>query len=249
MPPQNPKASARITEVIGAIPFRMALAGGWIDQPFVSQFNPSPPGAMVVVSLEPVFNFMDRAGIATSTRRVALEIWNGRLPDREPAELVRELYWAENRNRQNPSGSQDMAGIVYPGISRLEYDFGVEGGIFPARVESCNDPDTVAWLEQTLYILPVYPRPDGYDPLIVRNLVPEWVARLGRTGHECFAAILDRDAAALGAAMTATMDCWKVLLPGNFEHPALTMDLYVVSDEPVPGGFHPKIRAQRSSHD
>jgi hypothetical protein len=29
----------------------MALAGGWIDEPFVSRHNPEPPGFMVVVSL------------------------------------------------------------------------------------------------------------------------------------------------------------------------------------------------------
>ena len=45
----------RITDVIGAIPYRMAFAGGWIDQPFVSEHNPDPPGSMVVVGLEPTF--------------------------------------------------------------------------------------------------------------------------------------------------------------------------------------------------
>lgn len=29
--------------VIGPIPYRMAFAGGWIDQPFVSRLNPEPP--------------------------------------------------------------------------------------------------------------------------------------------------------------------------------------------------------------
>jgi hypothetical protein len=60
-----------ITEVIGKIPYRLALAGGWIDQPFVSRLNPSPPGSMVVVALEPIFRFMDR-GMGTSTRNVAM---------------------------------------------------------------------------------------------------------------------------------------------------------------------------------
>jgi hypothetical protein len=40
-----------ITRIIGSMPYRMALAGGWIDQPFVSRHNPSPPEAMVVVSI------------------------------------------------------------------------------------------------------------------------------------------------------------------------------------------------------
>ncbi|GEM_PF-6845641 len=34
------------------IPYRLALAGGWIDQPFVSERNPEPPGSMVVISEE-----------------------------------------------------------------------------------------------------------------------------------------------------------------------------------------------------
>ena len=90
------------TDVIGAIPYRMAFAGGWIDQPFVSQLNPTPPGSMVVVGLEPTFRFMERAGMATGTRNVALRLWNGRLPERDPAELVRELYAEENRGTSEP---------------------------------------------------------------------------------------------------------------------------------------------------
>jgi hypothetical protein len=272
MTSQSPQPSSSLTNIIGGLPYRMTLAGGWIDQPFLSSLNPSPPGAVVVVSLEPVYPFMNRAGIATSTRRVALKTWGDHLPEGDRAELVRQLYWLENRDRPCPSGSQDMAGIIYPGISRLDYDFNVEGGIFPARVESCNEPTTIAWLEQVLYILPVCPRPDGYDPLIIQNLIPEWIACLGRAGHDCYSAILRRDASALGAAMTATMDCWKVLLPGNFEHPCLTMDLlplmnyyqqhfygaaysscgggylYVVSEQAVPGTFQPVIRSEPGPH-
>ena len=264
--------SPSLAKIISGLPYRMALAGGWIDQPFVSRLNPSPPGAMVVVSLQPAFHFMDRAGMATSTRKVARRIWGERLPSRPPAELVRELYWAENGDRPDPSGSQDMAGIIYPGISRLDYDFNLEGGYFPAHVESCNQAETVAWLERVLHILPVCTRPAGYDPLIIRNLLPEWIARLGQAGHDCYQAILRRDPAGLGVAMNATMQCWKVLLPGSLEHPLLPMDLlpllahyqrhyagacysscgggylYVVSQAELPGAFHPVIRAELDGH-
>ena len=57
--------------LIGRIPYRMAFAGGWIDQPFVSRNNPEPAGSMVVVAIEPDFRWMDRCGMATSTRAVA----------------------------------------------------------------------------------------------------------------------------------------------------------------------------------
>ena len=97
----------QITDVIGKMPYRMQFPGGWIDQPFVSQHNPSPPGSMVVVALEPTCRFMDRCGMGTSTRRVAMTLWNGVLPDRDPAELVRELYATENAGRPEPAEGID----------------------------------------------------------------------------------------------------------------------------------------------
>ena len=154
-----------ITDVIGKMPYRMAFAGGWIDQPFVSQHNPSPPGSMVVVALEPTCRFMDRCGMGTSTRNVAMRLWNGALPDGDPATLVRELYAEENRGRTEPSGSQDMIGLLYPGVSRLDYDFAYEGGIFPVHVESTRDPDVAHWLEEVVSMVPVAQRPPGYSPL------------------------------------------------------------------------------------
>ena len=42
--------ATQLTEVIGAMPYRMALAGGWIDQPFVSRLNPDPTGSIVTVT-------------------------------------------------------------------------------------------------------------------------------------------------------------------------------------------------------
>src|SRR5271157_1794994 len=116
-----------MTDVNGEIPNRMALAGGWIDQPFVSRLNPRPPGSMVVVGLEPTLRFMDRAGMATGTRKVAEELWPGGLPRRDPAALVRELYAEENRGKAEPSGSQDMIGLIYPGVNRLDYHVEHEG--------------------------------------------------------------------------------------------------------------------------
>ena len=64
-------AARDIGEIIGWIPQRLALAGGWIDQPFMSRHDPQPPGSMVVVGVEPTMPFMDRCGLASSTRKVA----------------------------------------------------------------------------------------------------------------------------------------------------------------------------------
>ncbi|HEX7556742.1 MAG TPA: hypothetical protein VF338_08975 [Leptolinea sp.] len=72
---KNPLTRPEITDVIGKIPYRMAFAGGWIDQPFVSRLNPNPPGSMVVVSLHPTIRYMELSGMGTSTRKVAMELW------------------------------------------------------------------------------------------------------------------------------------------------------------------------------
>ena len=125
-----------ITDLIGRIPYRLALAGGWIDQPFVSKHNPSPPGSMVVVNIEPEFRFMDRAGICGSTRSVAMKLWGDAIPDGDPAELVQELYNTENKGKAEPSGSQDMIGLIYPGINRLDYDLQLSRGAYSPAISN-----------------------------------------------------------------------------------------------------------------
>lgn len=259
-------ANAALASYVSAIPYRMAFAGGWIDQPFVSRLNPQPPGSMVVVALEPTFPFMERAGMATGTRKVAKKLWNGQLPRRSPAELVKELYAAENQGRAEPSGSQDMIGLIYPGVNRLDYDAAHEGGIFPCHIESNNDPAMARWLEKVIHVLPVAPRPEGYNPLGEKNLDPAWIRRLGQSGKDCYAAILRQDTRALGASMNECMACWEALMPHIVRHPTVTVDLvgllrcyqnryagamysgcgggylYIVSEEPVPGTFGVQVR-------
>jgi hypothetical protein len=209
---------------------------------------------------------MDRAGCASGTRSVAVRLWGRRLPRRPPQELVRELYAAENEGQAEPSGSQDMIGLVYPGINRLDYDFKANGGVFPAHIEPLRDVRAMRWLERVLHIIPIAPRPEGYHPLGRKRINPRWVGRLGRSGQDCFEAIRLRNLAALGAAMNECMACWEALLPHTVKHPSLTVDLkailnayqrhyagamysgcgggylFVVSDEPVPGAFKMQVR-------
>jgi hypothetical protein len=255
-----------ITDLIGKIPYRMALAGGWIDQPFLSRLNPTPPGSMVVVGLQPTCRFMDRCGMGTSTRRVAARMWGDGLPQSNPLELVRQLYAAENQGLPEPSGSQDMAGLIYPGVNRLDYDGDVEGGYFPSHIESCNDPQVARWIEKVFYMVPVNQRPDGYNPLEIKNRDSEWIRRLGQSGKDCYSAIVARDLRGLGESMNECMRCWEAILPGTVRHRTIKFDLvgllehyqrrypgamysgcgggylFVVSDEPVPGGFQVSVR-------
>lgn len=217
-----------VAEVFGAIPNRLQLAGGWIDQPFVSRHNPRAPGAMVVVQIEPTFRPMDRSGLASGTRDIALKLWKGKLPNRPPEELVRELYDAENRGKSAPSGSQDMIGLVYPGVNRLDYDIRVDGGIFPSHIETLDSVKHARWLEKVLHLLPIGPRPEGYSPLGVKNLEPKWVARLGASGQTCFDAIRRMNLADLGESLNETMRCWEKLLPHVVAHPLIKADLKAI---------------------
>ena len=255
-----------IGKTIGWIPYRMAFAGGWIDQPFISQLNPTPPGSMVVVAVEPTFPWMERAGIATGTRKIANSLWNGKLPDRSPADLVRELYAKENEGRAEPSGSQDMIGLIYPGVNRLDYQANHEGGIFPVHIESNNDPDVARWIEKVINVIPVAPRPNGYNPLGEKNLDVKWIQKLGQSGKDCYDALIHKDARKLGESFNVTMQCWKTLLPHTVRHSTIPWDLvgimkyyqsryagamysgcgggylYIVSEEPVPGAFKVQVR-------
>ena len=221
---------------------------------------------MVVVGIEPTNYFMERSGMATGTRRAARRLWKDGMPLGDPSGLVRALYAEENKDLPEPSGSQDMIGLIYDGVCRLDYDASHEGGIFPVHIEQCRHRAVARWLERVIHMLPVAPRPAGYDPLGRKNLHPEWVQRLGETGKECYDAIVARNAAALGRSMNGCMVCWETLLPDTVEHTALSVDLrailghyqarypgamysgcgggylYIVSDEPVPGTFTVKVR-------
>jgi hypothetical protein len=57
------KTTPFVAEMFGSILNRLQLAGGWIDQPFVSKLNPKPPGAMVVMQIEPNFRPMRHQGL------------------------------------------------------------------------------------------------------------------------------------------------------------------------------------------
>ena len=264
-----PQQKSQITDIVGKIPYRLALAGGWIDQPYVSKFDPSPPGSMVTVQVEPQFRFMDRSGICGSTRRIALDIWNGTVPShRDKMELVRGLYEEENKDVKDPSGSQDMIGLVYPGVNRLDYNYKHEGGYFPVHIESNNDPIVAQWLSDNLYFVPVNQRPDGYYPLDNPNYTAELVDELGKTGKDCYDAIVRMDIHNLGKSFNDCMRVWGEMLPGVVKHNTIKFDLmglldvyqqnyagamfsgcgggyfYVISEESVPGGFQVMVRVE-----
>lgn len=188
-------------------PYRVCLAGGWMDQPWISEVN---PGSVVVAQLWPTFEFNDRSGMATSSRKVATEIWGGKIPEGDKIRNAELLFGAENPpGSKYISGSQDHLGILMPGISRLDYD----GKYWPKHIENTFDKNICEWLSEVLHLIPLAPRLHGYDPLVEQNLKPEYIKELGDSGIKCYEAIITKNVKMLGEAMTESFYAWKKILP------------------------------------
>ena len=116
--PQNglPSRSTTSLRTICNIPFRIDLAGGWLDQPYVSKYY---PGSVITISIRPDHNFNDRSGMSSSTRKKAIQLWQTNIPEGNIEILAKTLFSFENQpGTKVISGSQDSIGIVYPGVNK-----------------------------------------------------------------------------------------------------------------------------------
>jgi cytidyltransferase-like protein len=188
-------------------PYRICLAGGWIDQPWVSKIH---PGSVVVAQIWPTLDFNDRSGLATSSRKVGIQLWGDRYPDGDPELNAKLLFGAENPpGKTYVSGSQDHIGLLMPGVNRLCYN----GGYWPEKIESSIDEDICEWLSGVIHMVPLEPRPDGYDPLKEMHLEKPLIKELGESGDLCWESILRKDVTSLGKTLTNTFLAWKKILP------------------------------------
>lgn len=161
LPPRSTTANREIRP----IPYRVDLAGTWIDQPLVSKYH---PGWAITASIEPVIEFNERSGMATSTRNKAIELWNDHLPLEKPEKLAKLLFRYDNTpGTREVSGSQDSIGITMPGITRYFYE---KGEYWPSLFESIHDEEVIQWLEKHLYLISLWPRPQGYNVLENTNI-------------------------------------------------------------------------------
>jgi hypothetical protein len=207
--PGLPARSSSGTKREMRFPYRLCLAGGWIDQPWVSEIH---PGSVVVAQIWPDIDFNDRSGLATSSRKIGISLWGDKYPAGDHEQNAKLLFGAENPpGKQYISGSQDHIGLLYPGINRLYYN----GGYWPERINSSIDPDICAWLSQVLHLVPLEPRPDGYDPLKTKHLEKSLIKELGEAGGLCWDSILEKDIRGLGKGLTDTFLSWKKILPNT----------------------------------
>ena len=189
------------------IPFRIDLAGGWLDQPFVSKVH---PGAVITLCIEPDYDFNDRSGMATSSRKRAIELWQTDIPGDDRLKLAKTLFCYENPpGERYISGSQDSLGIVLPGVNRLFY----EGDYWPSRIDSIDDRETLAWLEDNIRLVQLYPRRDDYNVLDGTNITEQYAAALAAAADVCWEAIKQRNMAGLGKAVTESFEAQVKMFP------------------------------------
>lgn len=192
------------------IPYRIDLAGGWLDQPFVNELA---PGSVITISIEPDYEFNDRSGMATSSRKKAVELWQTDIPETSAREkLAKILFCYENpptTGKHYVSGSQDAIGIVMPGLNRLDYDH----GFWPSKIISNTDADLLAWIEARLWLVPLYPRRAEYDVYAGTRLTEENARALAHAAENAWNAILAKDAVAWGASTTEAFDAQVAMFP------------------------------------
>lgn len=200
------------------LPYRIDLAGTWIDQPYVSEHG---AGWALTVSIEPTVEFMERGGMSTSTRNAAKKIWPYELPDGDEEMLARLLFCFENdpENKGHVSGAQDAIGICMSGLTRHYYD----GHYWPSKIEQCKDEKVLAWLEKHVCLYPMFPRRPDCSVVEGKEITPERVKALTSAAEDCWSAImamdLDAFAAAFGRSFEAQVRMFPAMMqPGVKEH-------------------------------
>ncbi len=192
---------------INTIPYRIDIAGGWLDQPFVSKLYPGP---VITISIEPTIEFNERSGMATSTRRRAIELWGSRLPSGDPETVAKMLFCYDNPpGTQTISGSQDAIGIVMPG---LNYSY-FEGEYWPSHIETLQDESAIQFVEQSLYLIPLGLRVDGYDVLSNTNITRDLTKAFAEATDRCWAAIRSQDRAGFGGSMRDAFEAQTAMFP------------------------------------
>ena len=198
--------------VASHLPYRIDIAGTWIDQPYVSQYG---NGWAITASIEPTVEFMERSGMSTSTRNAAKKIWPYELPNYNEEMLAKLLFCFENdpENEGHISGAQDAIGICMSGVTRHYYD----GHYWPSRIESCHDEAVLSWLESHVCIVPMFPRRPGCSVIEGKDVTPEKVNALTSAADRCWEAMLARDLNDFAAAFADSFDAQVAMFPAMMQ--------------------------------
>ena len=207
-----PVRSTTALRSISNIPYRIDLAGGWLDQPFISSYYPGP---VVTISIEPTIEFNERSGMASSTRLKAIELWNSDLPLGNPEKLAKILFTFENPpGTKVYSGSQDALGIVLPGLNRLQYS----GNYWPDDISSVNNEDVLEMIENHIYLVNLGPRCMSYDVLEETKITEQSVKELAYASENCWKAVINKDLKDFGFYLRNSFEAQIKIFPRMFNN-------------------------------
>ena len=194
------------------LPYRVDIAGTWIDQPYVSEHG---AGWALTVSIEPTEECMERGGMSTSTRNAARKIWPYELPNYNEEMMARLLFCFENdpENEGHISGAQDAIGICMSGLNRHYY----EGHYWPVKIESCHDEAILDWLENHICLVPMFPRRPGCSVVEGKDITPEKVSRLTDAAERCWHAIMARDLGGFAEAFRDSFNAQIAMFPAMMQ--------------------------------
>jgi len=239
------------------IPFRLDLAGGWLDQPFVSEYY---PGSVITISIEPDYDFNDRSGMSSSTRKKAIQLWQTDIPDGDAELRAKTLFSFENPpGTKYVSGSQDSIGIVLPGVNKLDYE---SGEYWPSQINKITERSTLEFIEKHLWFITLSPRVSDYNVLSGTDINTPKAKALADAATDCWKAIMEKDAVAFGMAFRKSFEAQIAMFP-NMVHDSITEQieeyrhsalgwklsgaggggyLVIVSEKPVPNALQIRIR-------
>ena len=194
------------------IPYRVDIAGTWIDQPYVSEYG---AGWALTVSIEPNHDFIERGGMSTSTRNAAKKVWPYELPEYNEEMMAKLLFCFENdpENEGHISGAQDAIGICMSGLTRHYYD----GHYWPSKIESCHDEEILSWIEQHVCLVEMFPRRQGCSVVKGKDITPEKVKALTSAADRCWDAIMRRDLEGFAKAFMDSFNAQVAMFPAMMQ--------------------------------
>ena len=189
------------------LPYRIELAGGWLDQPFVSKQYPGP---VVTLSIEPTLEFNERSGMAGSTRNHMRELWGAKIPPGNYEKLAKILFCYDNPpGTKIISGAQDSIGLVFPGLAYAYFD----GGYWPKYFEHRLDESLLCFVENALYLIPLGPRYADFDVMANTFFDRAHAKALADATEENWNAILNQDIVKFGNTLRAMFDAQVAMFP------------------------------------
>jgi hypothetical protein len=139
-----------------------------------------------------------------------IDLWGPKIPPGNYEKLAKILFCYDNPpGTEEVSGSQDAIGLVFPGLAKAYY----EGEYWPSHIETCRDELTLQFVENSLYLMTLGPRHEGFSVLADTRIDKRGARALAGATEGCWEAILDHDIERFGRFFRAAFEAQIVMFP------------------------------------